>query len=156
MCMYQVRSTVSFRYIRVEETTENCNKISYGQPITGENSHHARRGQLLQCLTFWYRPCPMHERHQASILTRIVPDVLDLIAERSAGLLESSTVAVAAAIYQNDLLNLIQFNSGFHFKGSRAAGMSRTARDVFNCTNGREDPRIGPQSMGTSRNSFGC
>jgi hypothetical protein len=62
---------------------------------------------------------PTHERHQASILTRI-PDVLDLVAERSAGLLESSAVAVAAAVYQNDLLNLIQFNSGFHFKGSRA------------------------------------
>jgi|SRR5882762_4366029 len=62
---------------------------------------------------------PTHERHRASILTRI-PDVLDLVAERSAGLLESSAVAVAAAVYQNDLLNLIQFNSGFHFKGSRA------------------------------------
>jgi hypothetical protein len=55
---------------------------------------------------------PMHERHQASIHTRI-PDVLDLIAERSGGLLESSAVAVAAAVYRDDLLNLIQFNSGF-------------------------------------------
>ena len=62
---------------------------------------------------------PMHERHRASIHTRI-PDVLDLIAERSGGLLESSAVAVAAAVYRDDLLNLIQFNSGFHFKGSRA------------------------------------
>ena len=56
-----------------------------------------------------------HARHQASIHTHI-PNVLDLIAEKSGGLLESSAVAVAAAVYQDDLLNLIQFNSGFHFK----------------------------------------
>ena len=49
---------------------------------------------------------PRHERHQASIHT-CIPDVLDLIVERSGGLLESSAVAVAAAVYQDDLLNLI-------------------------------------------------
>ena len=50
-CMYQVRST-SFRYIRVEETMENCNTISYGQPITGENSHHAWWRQSLYSVWF--------------------------------------------------------------------------------------------------------
>ena len=69
--------------------------------------------QTLQSTNLW------HERHRASIHTRI-PNVLDLMAERSGSLLESSAVAVVAAVYQNDLLNLIQFNSGFHFKGSRA------------------------------------
>ena len=46
--------------------------------------------------------------------------MLDLIRERSGGLLESSAVAVMAAVYQDDLLNLTQFNSGFHCKGSQA------------------------------------
>jgi hypothetical protein len=118
--------------------------------ILDEDNHSTVFDLLLQTLL---NTSPTYERHWTSIFTHI-SDVLDLITERSASLLESSAVAVAVAIYQNDLLNLIQFNSGFHFQ--RQSDVSHTAQDIFNCTNRQEDPRIGPQSMGTSWNSFGC
>jgi hypothetical protein len=62
---------------------------------------------------------PTHQRHCVSILAHI-PNVLDILLEQSAGQLETSAVQVATATYQNKMQNLIQPNTGFHFKGTTA------------------------------------
>jgi hypothetical protein len=62
---------------------------------------------------------PVHERHRQSLLAQI-PDVLDLLSERSGGLLETSAIRVAAATYQSEVQELIAPNTGFHFKGTGA------------------------------------
>lgn len=60
------------------------------------------------------------EWHQTSLLTQL-PDLLDVLSEKSAGRLESSTIHVARATYQAEVQRLIQPSTGFHFKGSSAS-----------------------------------
>jgi hypothetical protein len=60
---------------------------------------------------------PALERHRESLLERI-PDVLDLLSEKSAEQVEASAIRVATATYWDEVQNLIHPHTGFHFKGT--------------------------------------
>jgi hypothetical protein len=63
---------------------------------------------------------PTHQRHQASLLSRI-PDVLDALSEQSSEVLAAGAMRVAAATYQFELRTLIHPQNGFHFAGTSAS-----------------------------------
>jgi hypothetical protein len=59
-----------------------------------------------------------HSHHRASILDRM-PDLFNLLSEQSPQQLEAAVTTTAAATYQNEVQNLIQPQTGFHFTGNR-------------------------------------
>jgi hypothetical protein len=63
---------------------------------------------------------PAHQRHRASLLSRI-PDVLDALSEQSNEALATGAIRVAAATYQSELRKLILPQNGFHFTGTSAS-----------------------------------
>ena len=59
-----------------------------------------------------------HSHHHASILDRM-PDLFNLLSEQSLQQLEAAVTTMAAATYQNEVQNLIQPQTGFHFTGNK-------------------------------------
>jgi hypothetical protein len=60
----------------------------------------------------------MHGHHRASILDRMA-DLLNLLSEQSPQQLEAAVTMMAAATYQNEVQDLIQPQTGFHFTGNK-------------------------------------
>ena len=59
-----------------------------------------------------------HNHHRASILDQM-PDLFNLLSEQSPQQLEAAVTTTAAATYQNEVQNLIQPQTGFHFTGNK-------------------------------------
>jgi hypothetical protein len=60
-----------------------------------------------------------HSHYQNSLIMRI-PDIMDILSEKSNGQLEVCAVRVATETYHSEIQYLIQPNTGFHFRGTTA------------------------------------
>ena len=70
----------------------------------------------LMVQTLWSSDLTL-EWHHESILT-CIPNVLDLLSEKSVEQVEASAIRVATVTYQDEVQNLIHLPTGFHFKGT--------------------------------------